>query len=119
MPCIVVVHLKRCFQGGGRMITPRGSKTAAVVSYITWAGWIIAYIIRDRNDEFTTRHINQALAINVLSLISGLVHRLPFIRRIGGIFSLAVFLCFIIGIYRAATGVWEPLPVVGDVDWVK
>ena len=101
------------------MITPRGSKTAAVVSYITWVGWVLSLFIRDRDDEFTTRHINQALAINILSIISGFINRIPFLRGIGWFFSLAAFLCFIIGIYRAATGVWDPLPVVGEVDWVR
>ena len=101
------------------MIKPTGSKTAAVVSYLTWIGWIVAFLIRDTNDEFTTRHLNQALAINLLSIISNLLYRFPLVRGVSGFISLAAFVFFIIGIFRAAKGEWEPLPLVGDVDWVK
>ena len=44
------------------------SRTVAVVSYITWIGWIIAFLIRDKTDRFAAHHLNQALVINLLKI---------------------------------------------------
>ena len=30
------------------------ARRVAVLSYITWIGWIIAFLIRDKYDEFQT-----------------------------------------------------------------
>lgn len=91
------------------------SKLAAVISYITWIGWIVAFFIGDRNDEFVRQHINQALILNIVSVISGAIGRL------GGIFSFAsgliglvILVLLVLGIYKAATGDKTPLPVIGD-----
>ena len=44
------------------------SNTAAVAAYITWIGWIIAFLIRDKTDGFVAHHLNQALVINLLKI---------------------------------------------------
>ncbi len=91
------------------------SKLVGVISYITWIGWIVAFFMRDKSDDFVRQHINQALILNIVSVISGAVGRL------GGIFSLAsgfvglvILVLLVLGIYRAATGDKTPLPVIGD-----
>ena len=92
------------------------SNTAAIVSYVTWVGFIIALIIGDRSDEFTMHHMNQALLINILSIAGGVLAVIPFLGSIAaGIISVVVLVYWVIGIYRAATWNMEPLPVLGDI----
>ncbi len=92
------------------------SRGAAIAAYITWIGFFVALIIRDRNDPFTAHHLNQALILNIASVIAGALEIIPIIGHIaGGILSLAVLAGWILGIYRAATWSTEPLPFIGDI----
>ena len=93
----------------------RNPRTVAVVSYITWIGFLIAIIIRDPTDRFTAHHMNQALILSIAGLLGGAVAIIPVLGGIAsGIISLALFVLQILGIYRAATGSMEPLPLIGD-----
>lgn len=94
----------------------RNSRTVAVVSYITWIGWIIAFVIRDRSDTFALHHLNQALVINLLKIAGGLCVVLPGIgHSVSGIVGVAAFVFAIMGIYRAANFRTDPLPLVGEL----
>ena len=91
------------------------SRTLAVVSYLTWIGWIIAFVLRDRNDTFVSHHLNQALMINLLKIAGGLCAMLPHIgEEVSGIVGIAVLVCMIVGIYRAINWRIDPLPVIGE-----
>lgn len=91
------------------------NKTAAIISYITWIGFIIAFCIADRSDRFTAHHLNQALILNILSVVGGVLRVIPIIGNMAaGVVELAVLIFWIMGIYRAATGSMEPLPIIGD-----
>ena len=92
------------------------AKVAAVAAYITWIGFIIAIIIGDRSDRYVMTHINQALVINIVSILGGVLAAIPLLGGIiGWIVSLAVFVFAVMGIVRAAVGSDEPLPVIGDI----
>lgn len=92
------------------------SKFAAVAAYITWIGFIIAVIVGDRTDGFVAHHLNQALVINILSILGGVLAALPLVGGVvGWVVSVAVLVFGIMGIYRAATGSAEPLPFIGDI----
>ena len=92
------------------------SRTVAVVSYITWIGWIIAFLIRDKADGFVAHHLNQALVINLLKIAGGLCATLPHVgHSISGVVGVAAFILIIMGIYRAVHWDSEPLPVVGEI----
>ena len=92
------------------------NKTAAIVSYITWIGFLIAMCIGDRSDRYVSHHLNQALVLNLLSIVGGVLEVIPVIGSIAaGIVSLGVLVFWVMGIYRAATGSTEPLPLVGDI----
>ncbi len=91
------------------------SRTAAVISYITWIGFIIAICIGDRSDKFTVHHLNQALILNILSIVGGVLEVIPLIGGMAaGLVGLVVLVFWVMGIYRAATGSMEPLPIIGD-----
>ena len=93
----------------------RNSRTVAVVSYITWIGWIIAFIIRDRSDTFALHHLNQALVINLLKIAGGLCAAVPGIgHSVSAVVGIAAFVFIVMGIYRAANYRTDPLPLVGE-----
>ena len=98
----------------------RHSKLYSVISYITWIGFIIAFIARDPADPLVRRHLNQALVINILETLARLLY------RIGGLFAIAAELIdivclvlFIMGIYRALKMDATPLPLIGDIELVR
>lgn len=94
----------------------RKSNAAAIISYITWVGFIVALVIGDRTDRFTSHHLNQALVINVLEMIGGFLAIFPLIGGlVSRLISIAVFVFWCMGIYRAATWSTEPLPFIGDI----
>ena len=53
----------------------RHSKLYAVISYITWIGFIIAMVARDPADPLVRRHLNQALLINLIETVSRILAR--------------------------------------------
>lgn len=95
-------------------------KGFAILSYITWIGWIIAMVKWDNQDSLVRRHLNQALALNVIETVFGIIGRLGGIfNTIGNIVDIMVLVLFIMGIVRAAKESEEPLPIVGSIDWVR
>ncbi len=92
------------------------SRAVAVVSYITWVGWIIAFFVRDKSDAFVNHHLNQALVINLLKIAGGLCAAIPrFGDNISWVVGVGAFVLIIMGIYRAAHWSTEPLPLVGEL----
>ena len=98
----------------------KNPKVLGVITYITWIGWLIAYFLRDKEDSFVRRHLNQAIALTLVSTLAG------FVSRAGGIFglvasvaSLAALVLSIMGIIKAAQGSEEPLLLVGEVNWIR
>ena len=93
----------------------RSSRRVAVISYITWVGWIIAFIMRDRSDTFALHHLNQALVINLLKIAGGLCAALPGIgHSVSSVVGVAAFVFIVMGIYRAANWRTDPLPFIGE-----
>ena len=92
------------------------NKVAAIAAYITWIGFLIAIIIGDRTDGYLNHHLNQALVINILSILGGALTIIPILgSTVSWIVSVAVLAFLILGIYRAATGSTKPLPIIGDI----
>ncbi len=98
------------------MYTEKKDKFAAVFSYLGWVFWIIAFIIRNKGDELSHRHLNQGLVLAVAGTITGVMTRFHgLIGLAGDILSIAVAILSIMGIVQALKGRYEPLPVVGDI----
>ena len=92
------------------------SRTVAVVSYITWIGWIIAFLIRDRRDAFAAHHLNQALVIDLISIIAGVFAVIPLLgAMVAGVVNIAVIVFDIMGAVGAYKGSMISLPIVGDI----
>lgn len=92
------------------------SNYIAAAAYITWVGFLIAMIMGGGSDRLTSHHMNQALVLNLASIVAGVLRVIPLIGGIASdIASLALLVLVIMGIARALRGSTEPLPVVGDI----
>lgn len=88
----------------------------AILAYLSWIGWFIALFIRDKSDRFSAFHLNQALMLQILATIAGILRIVPLLGHLAyDIVSLAVFILWCIGIYRAFTWSDKPLPIIGQI----
>ena len=91
------------------------TKALSVISYITWLGWIVAFILRDKNDPITHQHINQALNLNIIGVLVSVGYRIGgMVSNIAGIISIVALILTIWGIVRAVQMSDKPLPIVGN-----
>jgi len=98
------------------METYKHTRLLSVISYITWIGWIIAFILRDKRDRVTTQHINQALALNIIGILISAGNRIDssIIHWAAGIIALIALILTIMGIIRAVQMSDKPLPIIGN-----
>ena len=94
----------------------KNTKLFSVISYITWIGWIVAFVLSEKDDKLVRHHLNQALVINIIETVG------TFLTRMGGLFAvigeivdIAVLVFLIMGIVRAAKLSDKPLPLIGDI----
>ncbi len=81
----------------------------AIVSYLTFIGWIIAFILyQNDKSELASVHIRQTLGLFILGIL------LFWIPILGWILSLVVFVLWIIGLIYAAQGEAKPIPILGN-----
>ena len=98
----------------------QNSKLYAVISYITWIGWIVAFVKRDPADSLVRRHVNQALCLNLMASVATFISRFgSAFGTIGEILDVLVLVLSIWGLVRAAKGNEEPLPIIGQFEVVK
>ena len=90
------------------------ARTIAIISYLTWIGFIIGLIIRKDADDpqFVTFHINQALVLNLFAMLGA-------IPIVGWIWSIVLvvfwFICFI----GACQGQEKKAPLIGGIEIIK
>lgn len=89
-----------------------GNSSMAVIAYITWIGFIVAICSQDKDQPLVRFHLNQALVLNLFSLIS-------FIPFIGWIVGLGVFILWIIALISAANKEMKPMPILGGIKLIK
>jgi uncharacterized membrane protein len=90
-------------------------KTMAIISYITWIGLLIAFIMNnDKKNSFAKYHIRQSLLLVLASLIA----MIPLIGWVWGIFVLVLW---IMGLIGAINGQEKEVPVLGKYaqEWFK
>ena len=102
--------------------TVKEGKTIAIISYITWIGTVIAFLMNnDKRNYFASFHIRQSIGLGILSLLNTFVV-IKFIDFwILGIISLGIFILRIIGLVGAIQGEEKRIPLLGDTfqDWFK
>ncbi len=96
-------------------------RTTDIVSYLTWVGLLIAFVMGDRTAS--RFHMNQSLAIWLASTLCGVAIRLVgWIPVVGWLARVALCLvevfcavCWFIGFINAIQGVERPVPVLGQI----
>lgn len=91
-------------------------KTTDIVAYLTWVGFIIALVAGER--EQSKFHLNQALVLNLFSLI-GTLSWIPIVGFLTGLWSLFVFICWVIAFIGAINGEEKAVPLFGSIKILK
>ena len=102
--------------------TVNEGKTIAIISYITWIGTLVAFIMNnDNKNSFAAFHIRQMIGLSLFSLANVFIIA-PYIGGwISGAISLGLFVLWIIGLIGAVQGEEKKIPLLGDLfqDWFK
>lgn len=95
-------------------------KTAAVVSYLTIIGWLVAYfaLYKDNRTALAGFHLRQSLLLNIIgccfSLLWPMLAFLPMAWLVIRVIQLVLVVCWIIGLVTAINGQQKPLPLIGE-----
>jgi uncharacterized membrane protein len=92
-------------------------KTVAILSYVTFIGFIVAVILHGNNKtRLGAFHLRQALGLWITAIACWVI--LPMIPVIGWIalpfVTLGIFILAVIGLIAAANGQMKPVPLLGD-----
>lgn len=99
------------------------NKTYAIIAYCTLIGWIIALMkvssLDDEERKFTAFHLRQMLVLMLLgtavSIIDTIFFFVPYFGIIAiNVFSLGLFVCWLIGLIAAIRGTKRCIPFVGQ-----
>jgi uncharacterized membrane protein len=90
-------------------------KIVAVLSYITFFGWIVALILNNPKTEFGSFHIRQSLGILLIFAAASAINIIPILGWIASVvgFLLALVL-WIMGLVGAAHQEMRVVPVLGE-----
>lgn len=103
--------------------TGKQENTVAVLGYIFWVGWVIAYVMftdknKNNKTEFNTFHLKQAFGVHVFStaiyILSYIFGFMPMGWILENILYLAGFAMMIFGLIAAINHEQKLLPVVGE-----
>ncbi|MFK5957754.1 MAG: hypothetical protein QM495_02675 [Lutibacter sp.] len=97
-------------------------KSIAIISYITWIGTLIAFIMNnDKRNSFAAFHIRQMIGLSIFSIANTFI-----IARYGGVWASGIigtglFVLWIIGLIGATQGEEKKVPLVGDLfqEWFR
>ncbi len=97
------------------------SKVTSVVAYLGWIGFLIAYLVGDK--EGAKFHLNQGAVLAIISIatnvVSGVSFLLPFGEWIIGVVNAAWLILTVIGVVTAIQGEEKPLPIIGGIQIIK
>jgi uncharacterized membrane protein len=97
-------------------------KILAIISYLTLAGWLVAYVINSNNKgkaDFTLFHIRQSLGVGLLWVAAYALQWI--IPPFAWIANVIIVIMMIMGIVFAVQMEKRELPIVGKYfqDWFK
>ena len=93
------------------------NKLMAILCYLGIL-WLIPFLAA-KESPFVKFHLNQGLVLLVIDVVVWILCRIPVIRFVGWIVSIAVFALIIIGIINVCNGKAQELPVVGKYTLLK
>ena len=102
------------------------NKGMSILAYISWLVLIPLFCAKD--SKFARFHVNQGLVLAIVETVGSIVFfrvlaKLPLIGWlfgiVGGLFDLAVFILFIIGIVNVMNGKAKELPIIGRISLIK
>lgn len=94
-------------------------KTIAIISYLTWIGLLIAFIMNnEKKNDFAKFHIRQSLLLTLTGIVGMFVFWLPLV---GWALALGLLILWIMGLISAINGEKKELPVIGKYaqEWFK
>lgn len=97
-------------------------KTIAIISYMTWIGTLIAFIMNnDKRNQFAAFHIRQMIGLSIFSLGNTFLLSSYVSDWTTSLVSIGLFILWIIGLIGATRGEKKSVPLVGDIfqDWFK
>jgi uncharacterized membrane protein len=105
--------------------TPDNGKIIAILSYITWIGWIIALVMHNGNKtKLGAFHLRQALGLWIFSIIAGIVFGIvaTIFAMILPILAVVVYFAFmavmlylwVMGLLAAVKSEEKPMPFIGE-----
>lgn len=94
-------------------------KSLGVVVYLTWIGFVIALVLRDKDDEYLAFHLNQALVLNIFALIPVLVPTFGVWSFLETLYSIFIFVLWIIAFVGACQGQKTETPLLGQIHLLK
>ena len=75
------------------------------IAYVTWIGYIVAWCMRGKDSHFVRFHLNQALVLNLASIICLAVMLIPLVGWIVGfVGDILILAAWVIGLISACTG---------------
>ena len=94
------------------------AKATGIISYLSIVGWIIAYMAGDK--EGAKFHMNQALVLNIASLILSILSRFgrP-ISYIVWIAEIGLSILWIIAFISAIKAEEKKVPLLGEIQILK
>lgn len=101
--------------------TIQEGKTMAIISYLTWIGTLIAFIMNnDKHNSFAAFHIRQMIGLALFSIGNGFIGRYAGMP-VAFIIGIGLFVLWIIGFLGAINGEEKKVPLLGDLfqDWFK
>lgn len=100
--------------------TVKEGKTMAIISYITWVGTLIAFVMNnEKHISFAAFHIRHKIGLSLFSLGISIIAR--YTGSVAGILAIGLFVLWIIGLMDAINSEEKKVPFVGDLfqDWFK
>ena len=95
-------------------------KTIAIISYLTWIGWIIAFVLYNSNkSQLAAYHLRQSLALMILGIIVYIVQIvlifIPFLGwAIAFLLWIGLVVLWVFGLIAAVNGEEKPMPIIGE-----
>ncbi|GHC52158.1 DUF4870 domain-containing protein [Ulvibacter litoralis] len=103
-------------------VSKSDGKTIAIISYITLIGWIIAYIMHDKDKtDLGAFHLRQSLGIIITAIALSVVASFVGIAILSWIIQIAILVFWVLGFVGAVQGEKKLVPLLGAQfqDWFK